>query len=137
MSNKVACDFDGFDVLLEAIETVNHDIRPMVTETMEHAHALVTHEAAAAIQRHRRSGDTERSLITEPSVKWEGTTADVDVGFRIRNGGLPSIFLMYGTPRMAKDTKLYAAFKGAKIQKKIKEEQRKVMEKYLTLAKGK
>ena len=32
MSNKVACDFDGFDVLLEAIETVNHDIRPMVTE---------------------------------------------------------------------------------------------------------
>ncbi|MFR3520381.1 MAG: hypothetical protein ACLTT4_18380, partial [Coprobacillus cateniformis] len=78
---------------------------------------------------------TVGTLIRENGVTWEGFVATVDVGFRIREGGLPSIFLMYGTPKMKKDTKLYNAIRGAKTKKYIYELQTEAMTRHISLAK--
>ena len=75
--------------------------------------------------KHRESGDTADAIISAPAVKWTGDTASVDVGFDIMDGGLPSIFLMYGTqlhgqPHITPDRNLYNAVYGAQTRKEIR-----------------
>ena len=65
------------------------------------------------------TGATEESLVEKPTIEWNGTIATVKTGFNIKDGGLASIFLMYGTPRIKKDQKLYDAFYSARTQKEI------------------
>lgn len=116
--------FDGMDAIIRQLEQLEVDVRQTVTDALQEAGQLVTEQARAAITPHHRTGTTERSLIENPPVEWTGSEASVDVGFDIKNGGLPSIFLMYGTPRAKKDTKLYNAFYGAETQKKIEQIER-------------
>lgn len=121
---KIEMQFDGMDAIIRQLEQLEVDVRQTVTGALQEAGQLVTEQARAAIQPHRRTGKTEASLIENPPVEWTGTQAAVNVGFDINNGGLPSIFLMYGTPRMRKDTKLYNAFYGAETKKKIEQIER-------------
>lgn len=120
--------FDGMDAIIRQLEQLEVDVRQTVTGALQEAGQLVTEQARAAIQPHRRTGKTEASLIENPPVEWTGTQAAVNVGFDINNGGLPSIFLMYGTPRMKKDTNLYNAFYGAQTQKKIEQIERDALD---------
>lgn len=113
--------FDGFTDVIHQLEQLEVDVRETITDALQEAGQLVTEQARAAIQPHRRTGKTEASLRENPTVEWTGTEAAVNVGFDINNGGLPSIFLMYGTPRMKKDIKLYNAVYGAETTKKIEQ----------------
>ena len=79
------------------------------------------------------------------NVSWEGTKAIIPVGFKISQGGLASVFLMYGTPRhapanqygsangthpgMPADKKLYNAIYGNAVHRKIAEKQKEIFEK--------
>lgn len=85
-----------------------------------------------------RSGTTKKSIDRERKVEWNGTTATAKAGFSISKGGLPSIFLMYGTPKIKPDTNLKNAAKGQGIHRdkihKIQQEEfnkviKEVMEK--------
>lgn len=116
--------FDGFTDVIHQLEQLEVDVRETVTDALQEAGQFVTEQARAAIQPHGRTGKTEASLRENPTVEWTGTEAAVNVGFDINNGGLPSIFLMHGTPRMRKDTNLYNAFYGAQTQKKIEQIER-------------
>ena len=116
--------FDGFTDVIHQLEQLEVDVRETVTDALQEAGQLVTEQARAAIQPHERTGKTEASLRENPTVEWTGTEAAVNVGFDINNGGLPSIFLMYGTPRMKKDIKLYNAVYGAETKKKIEQIER-------------
>ena len=95
---------------------------------------MITEEAAEAIKKHHLTGDTEKSLIDKPSVEWSGMQAEMNVGFKIRDGGLASIFLMYGTPKIKKDQQLYNAFRGSKMKKRIKEVQEVVIRRHLQIS---
>lgn len=121
--------FDGLTDVIHQLEQLEVDVRQTVTGALQEAGQLVTEQARAAIQPHRRTGKTEASLIENPPVEWTGTEASVNVGFDINNGGMPSIYLMngtkvFGTPRVKKDVKLYNAFYGAETQKKIEQIER-------------
>lgn len=120
--------FDGFTDVIHQLEQLEVDVRQTVTGALQEAGQLVTEQARAAIQPHRRTGKTEASLIENPPVEWTGTQAAVNVGFDINNGGLPSIFLMYGTPRMKKDIKLYNAVYGTETKKKIEQIERDALD---------
>ena len=65
------------------------------------------------------TGDTKKSIDDDMTVKWDGLTASVKVGFDFKQSGLKSIFLMYGTPRMKPVAGLKAAIYGAKTQKEL------------------
>lgn len=134
MSNKMACNFTGFEEMLERLDKISGNIKPAVTDCLVKGHELVTKEAAEAIKKHYKTGATERSLIDKASVIWEGTNAHINVGFDIKNGGMASIFLMYGTPRMQKDQQLYNTFHGKKIKKRIEEIQKDIMQHYLSMS---
>ena len=77
----------------------------------------------------RTSFDAAHPALQKLRVEWSGTKAFVDVGFDIQNGGLASIFLMYGTPRMKKDTKLYNDIYGKKTRDEIRALQEEIFRK--------
>ena len=56
----------------------------------------------------------------------------VDYGFDIQNGGLASIFLMYGTPKMAKDSNLFNAILGTRAKNTIKQAEEKALKEVLS-----
>ena len=118
-------ELKGFDELITQYEGMGGDCKRAVEAALKSTKQYINSQASPAIRSHRRTGRTEASLDHNMNVEWTGDMASIDVGFHIRNGGLPSIFLMYGTPRMAKDQKLYDAFFGSRTQKeahKIQEE---------------
>lgn len=125
---KIEMQFDGFTDVIHQLEQLEVDVRETVTDALHEAGQFVTEQARAAVQPHGRTGKTEASLRENPTVEWTGTEAAVNVGFDINNGGLPSIFLMYGTPRMKKDIKLYNAVYGAETKKKIEQIERDALD---------
>lgn len=114
-------EIDGFDEMMARLSEVKGAAKSTSEKALKATHSYVTKEAEKTIKSHKQSGDTEESLRKKPEINWSGSVAEVKVGFDISNGGLPSIFLMYGTPRMKKDQKLYNAFYGKNTKEKVKE----------------
>lgn len=127
--NRIGMSFKGFEEMAAKFDAMGGDLREVVTECLEKSHGLVTPKLHADMARHRRTGRTEGSILDDAQVEWSGTTSSINIGFSVRKGGLPSIFLMYGTPRMEKDTKLYNDVYGTRIQKEIKALQEEIFRK--------
>lgn len=121
MANKTRIEFEGFEELVAKLTQLEADVKGVTEKALRKTHKVITKKAETAIAPHKQSGDTERSLKRNAEIKWVGSEASVEVGFDISHGGLPSIFLMYGTPRMKKDQNLYNAFFGNKTKKEVTE----------------
>ncbi len=123
MANKLVFDTKGLEEMIAWLSEFDNgtEERRAVEDALKDSKDYVTKQLAEEIERHRRTGITEKSLDKNDSVSWEGTQASIPVGFHIRQGGLASIFLMYGTPRMQPDKKLYNAIYGSKTKKEIHE----------------
>lgn len=91
-----------------------------VRNALKESHNYITPLLNAEIEKHRRTGRTENSLDTNPIVNKRGDLFNIEIGFHITQGGLPSIFLMHGTPKQAPDMQLYNAVFGKATAKKIK-----------------
>lgn len=95
--------------------------------------------------KHNRTRDTVNSIEDRPRVEWSGTVGAIPVGFNLKEGGMPSIFLMYGTARhapanqygrasgsnggMQADRKLYNDIYGAAVKRRIGEKQQEILDK--------
>ena len=119
--NKMSLEFDGFIQLSEKLLKLGGDLEGVTEKALKKSFDAVTPGIEAAIEPHKLTGKTQSTLRRTGDVKWTGTIAEVPVGFDISGGGLPSIFLMYGTPHMKPDRKLYNSIYGAKTKKKVKE----------------
>ena len=124
--NRLSVDFKGFAEQAELLENLGGDLKETVNEALEQSKNYVDSQLHARMIKHHRTGRTEQSIRDNARVEWHGLVAEVKVGFDISNGGLPSIFLMYGTPRMQKDQQLYNAVYGAYTKKKVREIQAQV-----------
>lgn len=120
---KMKLEFDGFENVVNRLKQLDGDVKAATETALKDTHKIVTENAEIAIRKHRMTGRTEQSLVRKATVKWKGTVAEVETGFDIKKGGLPSIFLMYGTPRVKKDQKLYNAFFGTATKKEVKKAQ--------------
>lgn len=134
--NRIGLQFDGMEELIKEFEQLGGDLKSATENALKQSKKAVTPGIDQAIKKHHLTGDTEKSLDKEIKVEWEGTTASIDVGFHISQGGLPSIFLMYGTPRVTKDTKLYNSIYGSKVKKQIAEIQKEVFQKMIARRMG-
>lgn len=127
--NKLTVDFSNFAEYAEKLDQLGGDLKATAEEALQDSKDYVTENLERDMKSHRRTGRTEASIKDDSKVTWEGMTASVDVGFNIAHGGLASIFLMYGTPKMAKDQKLYNDVYGAATKRKIKKMQEEIFEK--------
>lgn len=149
--NKLKLQFNGFNDMFAKLDKLGADTKKIASDALEESFNAVTPGVLAAIKPHKDTGKTEESLVTTPQVVWEGTRAYVEVGFDLDKGGLPSIFLMYGTPRhpvknqygatgksangITKDEVLFESVYGSSTLSKVRRVQKKVfttaMKKYL------
>ena len=141
---KLSINFDAFSEYAKKLEEVGANIKKITEECLTEAAEYVNDNLEKDIKPHRRTGRTEKSLRRNAKVKWQGTTASIDVGFDIAEGGLASIFLMKGTPRhepnhpgTKQDKRLYNDVYGAATQRKIQEMQEKHLQEALETIMGK
>lgn len=144
-------NFDGFSELSERYLKVGGDLKKVAGECLDFIPKKVNPKLEKAIHKHERSGRTEKSLAKDQKPEWTGDKAAIKVGFKISEGGLASIFLMYGTarhtpanqygtpkrpgakenPGIEADKKLYNAIYGNAVQREIANEQEDIFIKAL------
>lgn len=118
---KLKLNFTAWKELGENLEKLGGDLKAATEEALIESHKAITPGISQAFGKHNESGTTMGALRKNSKVEWEGLTASIPIGFNISAGGLASIFLMYGTPRMTPDRKTYNAIYGAKVKKQINE----------------
>lgn len=129
--NRIRIQFGGFEEYAERIDRLNGDLKSIFNEALIESKKLITPTIKKKMEKHHVTGDTERSINETFAVDWTGDVGEIKIGFSIKDGGVPSIFLMHGTPRMKKDTALYNSIYGAAIKKKITELQKEIFEREL------
>lgn len=122
---KLKLDFSGLDKMIEDMHKMGANVKEVTENALKKSRDYINDNLETAMAPHNRSGETLKSL-KDAGVEWSGTVAKIPVGFDIKNGGMPSIFLMYGTkvygtPRVKKDTKLYKAIYGKATKEKVQE----------------
>ena len=124
--------FTGFEEISKKLEDLGGDLRQTTEKALQNTHDHIMPKLHADMKKHHRTGNTEKTIVDEAKVEWNGDVASVGVGFDIANGGLASIFLMYGTPRhkpnhpgTAADKQLYNDIYGAKTRREVAELQEK------------
>lgn len=121
---KLSIEFKGFDASVKRLTELEGNVKKTAEDALKQSKRMVQKNLEAAMQRHNRTHETVRSLDNESGVSWVGGVGTIHVGFNIEEGGLPSIFLMYGTkvhgtPRIPKDQALYNAVYGKKTRDEI------------------
>lgn len=136
---KMSIIFDGFADLAEQIDRIGGNMQKAVNEALEATQEVVENNLVPAAsvyatkgRKGYATGSMFKSLIRSTKVTWKGTVAEVNVGFNLGEN-FHSIFIMYGTPRIAKDTEIYNAIKGAKTKQEIEQVQAMIMKKYLSI----
>ena len=156
-SKKFGVKFDGFADMAADYDKLGGDLKEIVTECLKFIPQEINPTLHQIMQKYRRTGRTEASIVDNQPVEWEGTKATIEVGFDLSNGGLPSIFLMYGTPRhpvknqygtpkrpgakteakgVTQDKQLFDAIFGSKVNQKIADRQAAIFAAALEKKKG-
>ncbi len=133
---KLKVEFDGFDAAVKRLTQLEGSAKKATEEALVKSKRHVHQNLGAAMQPHNKTMETVRALKSDSTVQWVGSVASIGVGFDIAHGGLPSIFLMYGTPRMDKDQKLYNAVYGTKTKKEVKKIQEEIFREAIRKAGG-
>lgn len=126
--NKIGLEVKGFEELISNLEALNGDTKRAVEGCLRVASDTVAAKAKPAMSGHRQTGKTAASIVSHEPVKWQGTLASIEAGFNLKNGGMPSIFLMYGTPKMPKDQALYDAVYGSRTRREIAKRQKAIFD---------
>ena len=138
---KMSITFKGFDQLAEDLDAIGGDLHDAVDEALTESVKIIQSNLQTAAApysakglRGYATGKMYGSIIENPQVEWKGLIAEVGAGFELYSrGGWHSIFVMYGTPRMAKNPKVYNAIKGTKVKNEIAKKQEEIMKKHLEL----
>ena len=126
--NHIGLQFSGFAEMTARLDELQGDLQRTTEEALIKSKEVVTAKLLEATNKanypaqgkYARPGDpTRASIDTTKNVTWQGTTAEIDVGFDFEISGLTSIFLMYGTPRMDKVQAIYDAIYGRKTKTEI------------------
>lgn len=109
--------------MIARLHALEGNVKEVTEDALKKTKRHVHEKLKDAMEKHNQTHDTVKSLDDQENVEWIGSAASIDIGFHVHKGGLPSIFLMYGTPRMDKDSKLYGAIYGKKVRDEIKKMQ--------------
>lgn len=131
-------DFNGFLDLAEDISNIsNETLLEATAKALDESRKLVNIEIGKAMKASKYSfkkgekysqGHARKSLIevAETPIEVSGTEATAFAGFNLENA--PEVLaLAYGTPHLAKDTKLYNAIKvKGRVKKQVNELQERI-----------
>lgn len=132
--SKIQFDFGALDDLQDMLTKMDGNIDDAMDDALIASQKLIANKAGKAMEKHKRTGSTAESIIVDGEVRLAGGCKEIDVGFNLGNGGMPSVYLMYGTklygqPHIAPDKELYDAVFGKKTKKEVEEVQEKAFQK--------
>ena len=126
--NLLKLDVSGFEEYIQKLEKLEADIKPIVSDALNQAGETITDDTFDAVSDSNlprggeySTGKTRESIIKNRRVKWEGTTAEIGVGFDFNKPGAGG-YLITGTPRMAPDKALNRIYKSKKYMKDIQKD---------------
>ena len=129
--SKFAFRFDEVLDLAARIEKAGGDIQQAADKALRDTHDYITPQLSTGIARHVQTGETQGSLVRAAKVEWiTPLKAQVNIGFDLSEG-YPSIFLMWGTPKMAPDVKLRKATFGPAVKREVARIQKEALEAFL------
>ena len=120
--------FDGFHDLAYTIDAMGGDLKAAVNDALTQTGEFIQNQVNQAALPYAHgglkgyaTGAMFNALKKDNPIIWTSpAVAEVSVGFNLSDkGGFHSIFVMYGTPRMAKDQKLYNSIKGARTRQHV------------------
>jgi hypothetical protein len=130
MSQRIDVDLSGLVDLMQKVKDVSNDIDKAMEKGAEKVYRATHSDVQSDMASHTNAGPnfnfgpnaatgkTVKSLVKK-DIKIKGDRLEMPLGFKVRQGGLASIFLMYGVPRHApnpgyvkRDKKLYNEFYG-------------------------
>lgn len=136
--NKIGLQFDGLEDIINRLEKAGGNAQEAVEESLKASKEYVTDALKRDTTKSNypargkySTGELAKSIDADLRVKWSGNTAEIDVGYDFKKGGLTSVFLMYGTPKHAKVQKLYNDVYGSATKKKLAEIQQEALNKVL------
>lgn len=94
--NNTMLEITGVSELLKKIEKAKGDAVPAVAEMAKKSLEVIGENANQFMQGHKLTGDTLESY--EMHAKIDGDMVKGVVGYDVKKGGLPAIFLDVGTP---------------------------------------
>lgn len=136
--NKIGLQFSGLEEMIERLETAEADIKTATEAALKASKQVVNQQLIkdttnANFPAHGKyaTGALKQSIDKDFNVKWEGTTASLNIGYDFKKSGMASIFLMYGTPKMPKVQKLYDDIYGNRTKRKVKVAQETAIQKVI------
>ena len=134
--------FPGLGDLTRRIDALGANIEEAAENALIKSKKKITADLNKAMDKshynYDRTGNTRGSLDENMAVDWDSGVATIDVGFNLEDGGLASVFLMYGTPHHApnhpgikRDSPVFTALFGKKAQKSVWDIQRAEFQKVL------
>lgn len=97
--NSMKLDLSGFKEMLENIQKAGGKIEDAAEKALSESAQPFYEDLKEGIKKHRLTGLTEDSLQNPQNIVWEGNRVSLKVGFNMKTGGLPALFIEYGTPR--------------------------------------
>lgn len=94
--NNTMLEITGVSELLKKIEKAKGDAVPAVAEMAKKSLEIIGGNANQFMQGHKLTGDTLGSYAMHAKI--DGDTVKGVVGYDVKEGGLPAIFLDVGTP---------------------------------------
>lgn len=135
-SKNFGLAFAGWKETMEKLDNLSHHgVLEGTKKALIETHKTVTPLIHDSMVGHKRTGRTEGSISENPQISVTGTLVSTPVGFDLEDGGLPSIWLMYGSPKQKPDLKVYRAIFGHGTSSEVAHVQHKALketiEKYM------
>lgn len=135
--NTLRLDTSGFSGLLRRLDELGGDVKQAVDESLQQASKKIASDTKKALSKPNlpargkySRGATERSIIENALVEWDGSVASIPVGFdfsKLGSGG----YLITGTPKMRPDQELHRMYKGKKYMNRIQSDMETVIGRYI------
>jgi len=139
-AGRVGLSFDGLDEMIRRFselgqgDALKETVEKALDASAEIAYQSIKDAMSQAKVNGRpvnwgRTGRTKASLKEDYEIVWETSDrAYKPVGFDFKDGGLTSVFLMHGTPRIKPNRALWDAIYGKAVNEKISEIQKEIFE---------
>ena len=134
--NKIGLQFDGLEDIISNLENAGASAKDAVDSALKASKDFVTDalvkdttKANYPAKGKYSTGELAKSIDKNFTVKWQGLTSEINIGYNFKKAGLTSIFLMYGTPRHKKVQKIYNDIYGSATKKKLAKIQEEALNK--------
>ena len=135
--NTLNLDTSGIETLITRLEGLGGGVKKAVEDALDQAGETISDDTKEAMNtanlpaggKYSR-GNTLKSIVENPKVTWNGTQAEIPVGFDYSKPGAGGL-LITGTPRMKPNAALQTIYKRKTYTSKIQADMAEVVDGYI------